>query len=69
MVCRQKIDMPCWYLYDLVWYAANYPELHRAHLDQRMRQSGHWPGSKAMDADAFRTLLGERIDTLQLKYA
>jgi hypothetical protein len=28
--------------YDFVWYAANHPELHVFHLEQRMRQTGHW---------------------------
>ena len=27
--------------YDLVWYAANHPQLHLKHLEQRMIQSGH----------------------------
>ncbi len=30
--------------FDFVWYAANHPELHLAHLEQRMRQSGDWKG-------------------------
>lgn len=55
--------------YDLVWYAANHPELHLAHLEQRMRQSGHWPESRVMDADAFRALLGDRIDSLDVEQA
>jgi len=55
--------------YDLVWYAANHPELHLAHLEQRMRQSGQWPDSKAMDEGAFRALLHDRIDTLNVEQA
>jgi len=35
--------------YDLVWYAANHPQLHLAHLEQRMRQSGHWQEVTAID--------------------
>jgi hypothetical protein len=30
--------------YDLVWYAANHPQINLIHLEQRMRQSGHWKG-------------------------
>ena len=32
--------------YDLVWFAAYHPELHLAHLEQRMRQTGHWRGRR-----------------------
>jgi hypothetical protein len=55
--------------YDLVWYAANHPELHLAHLEQRMRQSGHWPNSEAMDESTFRALLRDRIETLDVEQA
>ena len=55
--------------YDLVWYAANYPELHLDHLEQRMRQSGHWPNIEAMDESAFRKLLCDKIDTLDVDQA
>jgi beta-xylosidase len=34
--------------YDLVWYAANHPQLHLSHLEQRMRQSGHWKNEGAL---------------------
>ncbi len=39
--------------YDLVWYAAYHPDLHLAHLEQRMRQSGDWKGEESMDRDSF----------------
>jgi len=55
--------------YDLVWYVANHPELHLAHLEQRMRQSGHWQGSQAMDEKAFQSLLHDRINTLDVAQA
>jgi len=55
--------------YDLVWYAANHPELHLAHLEQRMRQSGHWQANRAMDESTFRALLRDRIETLDVEQA
>jgi len=55
--------------YDLVWYAANHPELHLAHLEQRMRQSGHWQSTRAMDESAFREVLCDRIETLDVGQA
>ena len=39
--------------YDLVWYAAHHPQLHLSHLEQRMRQSGHWKNKEALAAESF----------------
>ena len=55
--------------YDLVWYAANHPELHLAHLEQRMRQSGDWSVSEALTQEAFRTELFTAIDKLDVDQA
>lgn len=50
--------------YDLVWYAANHPQLHLAHLEQRMRQSGHWKGREQLTPELFKQLLSQAIDKL-----
>ncbi len=55
--------------YDLVWYVANHPELHLAHLEQRMRQSGHLADGKVMDEREFRHVLRDRIDRLDVDQA
>ena len=55
--------------YDLVWYVANKPELHLAHLEQRMRQSGHWSDNKTIDESTFRKLLSNRIEVLDVDQA
>jgi hypothetical protein len=55
--------------YDLVWYAANHPQLNLAHLEQRMRQTGHWDGEKPLTADIFTELLFETIDRLDVEQA
>jgi len=55
--------------YDLVWYAANHPKLHLAHLEQRMRQSGHWQEARAMDENVFHALLRDRVETLDVEQA
>jgi len=55
--------------YDFVWYAGNHPELHLAHLEQRMRQSGHWSDNDTLDKGAFRKLLSDTIDTLDVNQA
>lgn len=55
--------------YDLVWYCANYPELHLLHLENRMRQSGHWQGSAALDQTALNMLLHDSIAQLDVDQA
>jgi predicted nucleotidyltransferase component of viral defense system len=52
--------------YDLVWFAAYHPELHLAHLEQRMRQTGHWPGAAPLTAADLRDLLAKRIDEVDI---
>jgi predicted nucleotidyltransferase component of viral defense system len=53
--------------YDLVWYVANHPELHLAHLEQRMRQTGHWTGNKLLTTAAFLELFMKRIEALNIE--
>ena len=55
--------------YDLVWYAANHPELHLEHLEQRMRQTGHWKGNDPLTQEKFQELLGNTINKLDVKQA
>ena len=55
--------------YDLVWYAANHPELHLSHLEQRMRQSGDWGTSVELTEESFRTEVLNTIDTLDVDQA
>jgi len=55
--------------YDLVWYAANHPQLHLAHLEQRMRQTGHWSGKQRLSSLMFTDLLYEAIDRLDVSQA
>ena len=58
LLCRRwknRVKERDWY--DLVWYCARYPQLHLAHLEQRMRQSGHWSAETPFTADALRAFL------------
>ncbi|MFA7062468.1 MAG: nucleotidyl transferase AbiEii/AbiGii toxin family protein [Pedobacter sp.] len=55
--------------YDLVWYAANHPQLNLGHLEQRMRQTGHWSGELSLSPVAFSDLLFEAIDRLDVNQA
>jgi predicted nucleotidyltransferase component of viral defense system len=40
--------------YDMVWYAARHPQVNVSHLEQRMRQSGHWNSESPL---TFSTLI------------
>ncbi len=55
--------------YDLVWYAANHPHLNLTHLEQRMRQTGHWDGDNRLSSADFTRLLREAIDRLDVNQA
>jgi predicted nucleotidyltransferase component of viral defense system len=52
--------------YDLVWFAAYHPELHLVHLEQRMRQTGHWQGAAPMMAEDLRGVLAGRVDNVDI---
>ncbi len=67
ILCRQwksRVKGRDWY--DLVWFAARYPELRLSHLEQRMRQTGHWVGSKALTEETFRALLKKKIEAVDI---
>ena len=55
--------------YDLVWYAAHHPQLNLAHLEQRMRQTGHWTTDQKLSPAAFKELLNGTIDSLDVDQA
>jgi hypothetical protein len=55
--------------YDLVWYASNHPQLHLSHLEQRMRQSGHWKNKEALSEQSFKKLMHDAIERLPVEQA
>jgi hypothetical protein len=55
--------------YDLVWYAANHPDLHLGHLEERMRQTGHWQGDDPLTPKIFEGLLRNAINKFDVKQA
>ncbi|MGZ5468480.1 MAG: nucleotidyl transferase AbiEii/AbiGii toxin family protein [Candidatus Aminicenantales bacterium] len=67
VLCREwksRVKGRDWY--DLVWFAAYHPELHLVHLEQRMRQTGHWAGPAPLTAGDLRELLARRIDKVDI---
>ena len=70
LLCRRwknRVKGRDWY--DLVWYCAHHPQLSLPHLEQRLRQSGHWQVAKPLDADSFSNLIAERISSLDVDQA
>jgi predicted nucleotidyltransferase component of viral defense system len=53
--------------YDLVWYAANHPQLHLSHLEKRMRQSGDWKGDRPLTVDTLKKMVANAIASLNVK--
>ncbi len=55
--------------YDLVWYVGRGTPLDLAHLEARMRQSGHYASETALDESELRSVLARRIDNLDVEAA
>jgi len=55
--------------YDLVWYAANHPQLHLEHLRERMIQSGHWDRKDPLTKEKFQEVAENAIDKLDVSQA
>jgi hypothetical protein len=55
--------------YDLIWYAANHPQLHLSHLEQRMIQSGHLKQDEKLNREKFFALTTEAVDKLDVNQA
>jgi predicted nucleotidyltransferase component of viral defense system len=70
LLCRKwvnRVKGRDWY--DLVWFAANHPELRLSHLEHRMRQSEHWKASGPLGGSDLKRLLDETIDALNVEQA
>lgn len=70
ILCRRwktRIKGRDWY--DLVWYAANHPQLHLFHLEQRMRQTLDWEGEEPLTGETFMDLLVKEIKELDIDTA
>lgn len=55
--------------YDLIWYVANFPELDLHHLEQRMRQTGHWSGNQPFTQADFKELVYATVERLDINQA
>ncbi len=64
---RKRVKGRDWY--DLIWYAARDVPLNLAHLQERMRQSGHLETEDVLTPSRFRELLAQRIESLDVDLA
>jgi predicted nucleotidyltransferase component of viral defense system len=67
VLCREwksRVKGRDWY--DLVWFAAHHPELRISHLEQRMRQTGHWAEPAPLSVGDLRDLMAWRIDKVDI---
>lgn len=55
--------------YDFAWYVSHYPDLNLYHLEQRMRDSGHYAGGEPLTKNRFLELLDNSIDSLDIDSA
>lgn len=70
LLCRKwktRVKGRDWY--DLVWYVTHHPHLHLAHLELRLRQSGHWSDDEPISASTFSSLLNDAIERLNIHQA
>jgi predicted nucleotidyltransferase component of viral defense system len=70
VLCRQwknRVKGRDWF--DLVWYAGRYPKMHLRHLEERMRQSGHWDGKRSFDEREFRRMAHATVTHLNIDQA
>lgn len=55
--------------YDLVWFIANHPQLHLAHLEKRMVQTGDWQGGELLSKNILMEKLAATINQVDLEKA
>jgi predicted nucleotidyltransferase component of viral defense system len=70
VLCREwksRVKGRDWY--DLVWYAANHPQLHLKHLEQRMIQSGHLKKTQRLTPEKLSSIAEAVIERLDVSQA
>lgn len=53
-------------MYDFAWYVGRGTELDLVHLEQRMRQSGHYEDTAPLTEKKFRQILADKISGLDV---
>jgi hypothetical protein len=55
--------------YDFAWYLSHYPLLNLAHLEERMRQSGHYTATEPLSRTRLMEYLSLAIDSVNIDAA
>lgn len=55
--------------YDFEWYVKRGIKVNLEHLQERMQESGNWDSKNTLTEEKLKTLLKERIDTLDIEKA
>ncbi|MCF7947792.1 MAG: nucleotidyl transferase AbiEii/AbiGii toxin family protein [Spirochaetia bacterium] len=64
---RSRVKGRDWY--DMLWFLKNEIPLHLFHLEQRMRQSGHWTETRALSEAVFLGLYRDRVNQVDFSKA
>lgn len=64
---RNRVKGRDWF--DMVWFAANHPELRIAHLEQKMKQSGDLGPEETLTESVLRSKIDEAISKLDVNAA
>lgn len=55
--------------YDYVWFVGRQTPVHLLHLEERMRQSGHYDDSRPLTGDTLKLMIHQKIDKLDIEMA
>lgn len=70
LLCRKwknRVKGRDWY--DFIWYVSKYPGLNLSHLEERMRQSGHYNSSQSLTKEKLIKRLYDTIEELDVPAA
>ena len=70
MLCRgwqKRVKGRDWY--DFIWFLQNNVPVHLAHMEARIKQSGHFDKKKSLTEDILKKLLKKRVDEIDWKEA
>lgn len=70
LLCRKwknRVKGRDWY--DFIWYISRYPQINLSHLEERMRQSGHYDSSNQLTKDELVLRIYDAIESLDITAA
>lgn len=55
--------------YDFIWFIGRQTPVHLLHLEERMRQSGHYEDTHPLTGDTLKEMIHQKIDKLDMEKA